>query len=296
MDNHETVSEEHGFQVTNNNNQVDQLGNTSEEDEDEFEDASDSGTIGHQNGKIFFNHHNQDEDNETDNFEDAQEELSPEEIEENRQKAIQFKDEGNECFRDGKYEEADDLYSKGLLCCPLSCHQERSVLYSNRAAARFHLIPSSSSEGTNDLQTSENEESLVNPSSSSLPLTRKEVQDQVISDCTHALTLNPSYLKPLLKRAEVYRDYSDKDAKLDECLTDLKRILELKNSNEVKQQIMQVEIQIQERNERLKDEMLGKLKDLGNLVLKPFGLSTNNFEMNPNESGGYSLNFKPNNK
>lgn len=84
------------------------------------------------------------------------------------------------------------------------------------------------------------------------------------------------------------------DEKLDEALADFKRIVELDPQNkEAHSAIYQLEEQIKFRNEKLKDEMLSKLKDLGNLVLKPFGLSTENFALQQNESGGYSVNFKP---
>ena len=50
--------------------------------------------------------------------------------------------------------------------------------------------------------------------------------------------------------------------------------------------------QIQSAREKEMGEMWGKLKELGNGILKPFGLSTNNFQMVQDEkTGGYSMNF-----
>lgn len=39
-------------------------------------------------------------------------------------------------------------------------------------------------------------------------------------------------------------------------------------------------------------EMISKLKDFGNMCLKPFGLSTDNFEMVQQPGGGYSISMK----
>ena len=43
-----------------------------------------------------------------------------------------------------------------------------------------------------------------------------------------------------------------------------------------------------------KEEMMGTLKNFGNKILGNFGLSTDNFQMTPQDGGGYSVNFVQN--
>ncbi|BGP54901.1 hypothetical protein JCM8202v2_002488 [Rhodotorula sphaerocarpa] len=50
--------------------------------------------------------------------------------------------------------------------------------------------------------------------------------------------------------------------------------------------------QIKVQQEKEKEEVLGKLKDLGNMVLGKFGFSTDNFKLQEQPGGGYGLSFQ----
>jgi len=60
----------------------------------------------------------------------------------------------------------------------------------------------------------------------------------------------------------------------------------------VQQQLVRLPPRTKAAQEKEMGEMMGKLKQLGNGILKPFGLSTDNFQMVKDEkTGGYSMNF-----
>ncbi|XP_041658176.1 tetratricopeptide repeat protein 1 [Cheilinus undulatus] len=186
---------------------------------------------------------------------EVEKELTEEEKESRRQQSLTLKEQGNAQFKSGDWEEAERSYKEALGLCPICFSKERAVLFSNRAAARLHL----------------------------------DLKEKAISDCSRAIELNPDYVRALLRRAELY----EQTEKLDEALEDYKKVLELDpNQTAARQACMRLPGQIQERNEKLKEEMISKLKDLGNLVLRPFGLSTRNFQVNQDAAtGSYSINF-----
>jgi len=181
--------------------------------------------------------------------------LSDEEISEKKKEALDLKKTGNELYLAGENIEAVKNYDQALDICPLSFKEDRAILLSNKAAA-------------------------------SLKMGQKE---KAIEDCTEALELNPNYVKALLRRAQTYED-TDKPH---EAMKDFEKILELDPGNkDARMAVLRLPEKIREKDEKLKAEMMDGLKKLGNMCLKPFGLSTNNFDMvqDPN-TGGYNIQF-----
>lgn len=182
--------------------------------------------------------------------------MTEEEKASHRERAQQLKATGNDSFKAGLYTKALEAYTEALRICPITCTQERSVLFSNRGATWARL----------------------------------EKNKLAVKDCTRATELNPTYLKPLLRRAQLYKELDN----LDDSLKDYQRVLELDPSvGEARHACMTLPDQIKERNEKLQAEMIGKLKELGNLCLKPFGMSTDNFKLvKDDDSGGYKIHFQ----
>ncbi|XP_043076921.1 tetratricopeptide repeat protein 1 [Puntigrus tetrazona] len=192
---------------------------------------------------------------------ELEKDLTEEEKESRRKESLQLKEKGNTQFKSGEHAEAEESYTSALKVCPVCFGKERSILFSNRAAARLH----------------------------------QDKKDSAISDCSKAIELNPNYVRAILRRAELY----EKTDKLDEALEDYKSVLEKDPGiPAAREACMRLPRQIEERNEKLKEEMMSKLKDLGNMILRPFGLSTSNFQVNQDtNTGSYSINFvqNPNN-
>lgn len=181
-------------------------------------------------------------------------------VEKSIETSMRAKEEGNEHFRSRRFDEAIDSYSMSIDHCPLDETNKSNLatFYGNRAAAYFAV----------------------------------EEYDLVIEDCTSALELNPEYFKVLLRRQLTY----EKIDRIDEALVDAKRMQELNPAfPNISVKVRALQAEHDKRLEKMKDEALGKLKDLGNSILSNFGMSLDNFKMNQDPATG-SWNISMGNK
>ncbi|KAK7292997.1 hypothetical protein RJT34_15857 [Clitoria ternatea] len=184
------------------------------------------------------------------------------EEEESKQKALiqanEAKVEGNKLFVDGKYEEALSQYELALQVAPdmPSSVEIRSICHANRAVCFLKLGK----------------------------------YEDTTKECTKALELNPAYVKALLRRGEAH----EKLDHFEEAIADMKKILEIDPSNDqARKTIRRLEPLAAEKREKMKEEMIVKLKEMGNSVLGRFGMSVDNFKAvkDPN-TGSYSISFQ----
>ncbi|KAI6234390.1 TPR Domain containing protein [Aphelenchoides fujianensis] len=187
---------------------------------------------------------------------EREEALPPGELERLREAANEIKTEANRKFAEGDFPTAARLYTKALDKCPLKFRTDHSVLLSNRAAAHIKM----------------------------------QKWKEAIEDATAAIERGAPNEKSLERRAFAA---AQSDDTLDKALEDYRELRrQFPACQRYSEQIGVLEKRQKSRNERLQKEMLGQLKNLGDMCLRPFGLSTDNFAMVEKPGGGYSIEIK----
>ena len=171
-----------------------------------------------------------------------------------------LKEEGNAHFRAKEYEEAKSSYTEAIFSAETSGleidPELKSALFANRAACFMSL----------------------------------DEPEPCLSDCDRALNLKTPYPRVRCRRFWALRKLNKKN----DALAELKKAIEEDPSIEQSyaKELGEIQKEADEETEKLKAEALGQLKDLGNKFLGLFGLSTDNFQMQKNPDGGYSMQFK----
>lgn len=118
---------------------------------------------------------------------------------------------------------------------------------------------------------------------------------EAVAACTQALLDDPNYIKALQRRASSNEELNTWSS-LTSAQEDYTKLLDLLPSgspqlSETRRKLQALKPRVEAAQKRETDEMIGKLKELGNSILGNFGLSTDNFKFEPNGQGGYSMNF-----
>ena len=107
-----------------------------------------------------------------------------------------------------------------------------------------------------------------------------------------AIELNENYPKPLYHRMNIYKE----EEEYDKALMDAQKILEIDDNFDAPHLKMKIIPELErlqkEKFEKMKEEVMGNLKGLGNKALGYFGMSMDNFKMQQNPDGTYNINYQ----
>ncbi|TQN65255.1 Tetratricopeptide repeat protein 1 [Colletotrichum shisoi] len=251
----------------------------------------------------------------------AQERFSPEEEASLLAESNTNKTEANALFSSSKYEQAIAKYDDAVAACPNYLDYELAVLRSNISACHLKLeqwkdAVSSASAALDALDRVDKEAALEQDRRDREKAADEDVEDEIVSSGAAAAAPAPPpeddpeetarraraedvlriRAKALMRRARA-RSEQGGWQNLAGAEEDYKTLSLMKNLAPADRRIVQAQLRaLPPRTKAAQEaetaEMWGKLKDLGNGILKPFGLSTDNFQMVKDEkTGGYSMNF-----
>ena len=188
--------------------------------------------------------------------EEPEVQLTEEEKEEINKKIIDSRKEAGELYKAQKYIEALNMYSLLLKDAKRAkLNEQLVILYCNQGIC-FNKL--------ND-------------------------KDKALESFSSALKFNDKYGKALANRMLLYNAKGD----YIEAYDDFKRLKEIDQKLFSNYAHMEGDLcaKAEVKKKEMTDEMLGKLKEMGNSILGNFGISLDNFKMIPNGQGGYSIQY-----
>ncbi|KAK3503164.1 hypothetical protein B0T13DRAFT_446430 [Neurospora crassa] len=247
-----------------------------------------------------------------------------EENDKSQQADIKFSPEeeaakANALFTSGKYDAALNRYDEAIAVCPNYLDYPLAVLRSNVAACHLMLeawkdAVTHATKALDLLDKLEREDKLAAEKEEK---EKEDVEEEIVSAGaakagpavpvteTEAQIARQKRLediariraKALLRRARARSELGGWST-LEGAIEDYKKLSAMTNLTATDRKLVQAQLRAlppraKAAQEKETAEMWGKLKDLGNGLLKPFGLSTDHFKMVKDEkTGGYSMNFQ----
>jgi len=233
------------------------------------------------------------------------------------------KAEANTLFTSGKYDAAINKYDEAIAVCPNYLDYEVAVLRSNISACHLKLEEwkdaatnaTTALDALDRLERQEKEKEEEQQAAKAKEDEDDAAEIEIVS--AGAAKAGPAVqqddpaesarrkrqddiarirAKALMRRARARSELGGWSV-LEGAIEDYKKLAAMTNLAPADKKIVQSQLRVlppraKAAQEKETAEMWGKLKDLGNGLLKPFGLSTDSFNMvKDDKTGGYSLNF-----
>jgi tetratricopeptide (TPR) repeat protein len=258
--NEEKDKNENNNDLNNNNNNLNQKDEDLKENEIKNETNNSEIENNNNNNK---NENSSDEENfQKNNQSDEEEnniELSQEEKDSILQKIIDERKQAGELYKNQNYLEALNIYSLLIKEAKRAKLKDQLViLYCNKGICFNKLLE----------------------------------KEKALESFSKALEYDNNYSKALCNRMLLYNSKGD----YIEAYEDFKKLKEIDEKlwNNYSNMEYSLQASAEMKKKQMTNEMLGKLKDLGNSILGNFGISLDNFKMTPNGQGGYSIQYNNN--
>ncbi|KAI1600080.1 tetratricopeptide repeat protein 1 TTC1 [Pyrenophora tritici-repentis] len=238
----------------------------------------------------------------------APEIFPPEEEKKLLDEASTEKAAANKTFTSGEYDGAIQGYEKALAVCPTYLEYDIAVLRSNIAACHLKLAEwkqavESATQALEALDRIDPPETGNNNDGSGTISEISDTTEILLSALTrtnHSINdVHKLRTKALLRRAKARHEvggWSSLQGALEDyqALGKPPHVLSNLDRKAVAAALRKLPQEMEEAKNREMADMMGKLKQLGNGILKPFGLSTENFQFVKHAgSGGYRMKFDP---